>query len=119
MSRFARRRDLAEPAIVRALLAVGASVQRLDATGAPDLLVGFRNETYLLEVKDQHGKAERHGKRTESGLRETQEAWWSTWKGKPPAIVTTAREALCVLGVASSIPDVQSGSDCAPPGKGA
>ena len=98
MSRYARRRDDAEPAIVAALRQVGASVQTLDETGAPDLLVGFRNATYLLEVKDTHGQCGKGRRRTESGLRESQEVWWATWKGPPPQIVTNALEALKAIG---------------------
>jgi len=96
--RFARNRDANERDIVRALRAAGATVQQLDATGVPDLLVGWRGETLLLEVKPEHGKAERHGKRTATGLRGTQELWWASWRGRPPVVVTTPEEALAVLG---------------------
>lgn len=98
MSRYARRRDDAEPVIIAALRKVGASVQTLDETGAPDLLVGFARQMFLLEVKDAHGQCGKGRRKTESGLRESQETWWSTWKGPPPQIVTNAQEALKAIG---------------------
>lgn len=52
MSRYARRRDDCEAGIVAALRAVGATVQTLDETGCPDLLVGHAGKLYLLEAKD-------------------------------------------------------------------
>jgi hypothetical protein len=46
--------DTNQEVIVQALRAAGATVQSLAAVGhgVPDLLVGFRNQTVLLEVKD-------------------------------------------------------------------
>lgn len=93
-----RRRDDVEPQIIAALKQIGASVQTLSETGAPDLLVGFRGRTFLLEVKDEHGKNRRGGKRTESGLRDSQEDWWRKWRGTDPAVVTTPEEALRAVG---------------------
>lgn len=49
LKRYAARRDLAEPAIVDALVAVGANVIRLNQP--VDLLVRFRNTWHVLEVK--------------------------------------------------------------------
>ena len=51
MNGYARARDQNEGPIVAALRSVGATVSRLNDPGAPDLLVGFRAGTYLLEVK--------------------------------------------------------------------
>lgn len=47
--RRAKKRDAAEPAIVRALESVGALVYRIDVPA--DLLVWFRNRWSVLEVK--------------------------------------------------------------------
>jgi hypothetical protein len=46
--------DKNQPAIVAMLRQVGAHVQHLHAVGkgCPDLLVGFRGENWLLEIKD-------------------------------------------------------------------
>jgi hypothetical protein len=93
-----KRRDACEAIIVTALRAVGASVQQLDGAGLPDLLVGYEGRTYLLEVKDTHGKQGRGMKKTATGLRETQERWWASWRGATPIVVTTADEALVAIG---------------------
>jgi hypothetical protein len=98
--RYPRRRDDNERSIVTALRSVGASVQQLDVTGCPDLLVGFRGETYLLEVKQLEGKAGVGMKKSASGLRESQDTWFAAWKGKPPAVVLTAAAALEAIGAA-------------------
>jgi hypothetical protein len=52
--RYGNKRDLAEAAIVDALIRVGAWVKRLDLPA--DLLVYFRERWYLLEVKTPKGK---------------------------------------------------------------
>lgn len=98
MSKWPRRRDDNEKPIVEALRAAGASVEQLDGKGWPDLLVGFDGRTYLVEVKAEHGKPGKGMKRNESGLRESQERWWSTWRGAVPTIATTPAEALSAIG---------------------
>jgi hypothetical protein len=89
-----RRRDTNEPAIVRALHAVGATVEKLDNAGVPDLLVGFCKQTFLLEVKRPLGP--RGGDSSE--LTEDQLRWHAAWKGRPIAIVRTVDEALTAIG---------------------
>ena len=96
---FPARRDKNEKPIVKALRQVGASVEYLTGTGIPDLLVGYRGVTYLIEIKGEHGKAESHGKKTESGLRDTQERWWKAWQGAQPVVATNSEEALKAIGV--------------------
>lgn len=99
---FARNRDANERVIVEALLAAGASVQRLNETGTPDLLVGYHGANYLLEVKRpgvrvrvaKHG----HDDADERGLPPTQQKWWARWKGKEPVVVTTVAESLAAIG---------------------
>ena len=98
MATFARRRDENERDIVKALRKAGASVTGLNETGVPDLLVGYEGRTYLLEVKQQHGAPGAGMRKTDSGLRETQEKWWAAWRGLAPAIVTTSLEALTAIG---------------------
>lgn len=99
MKRHARRRDANEPDIIEALRAAGASVQQLDGTGVPDLLVGYQGKTYLLEVKEEHGHYMKDHKNVD-GLRDTQRTWWARWGGGPLVTVVTAAEALAVIGVA-------------------
>jgi ribosomal protein S2 len=52
--RRAAKIDANQPLIVEALRKAGATVQSLAAVGqgVPDLLVGYRNKTALVEVKD-------------------------------------------------------------------
>lgn len=50
---YAKKRDANEPSIVAALLAVGATVERLDVV---DLLVGYCGGNWLFEVKTEKGK---------------------------------------------------------------
>lgn len=56
----ARKRDANEPAIVKALEAVGAHVTRLSGVGAPDVLVRFPaaswGNLYAFEIKTAKGK---------------------------------------------------------------
>ena len=103
MSGYGKRRDACEANIVRALEAAGATVTKLDGKGVPDLLVGYRGRTILIECKDPENGARnsrRGGKRVnnELGLRESQWAWWQEWRGDAPLVVTTPAEAVAVLG---------------------
>lgn len=102
---FARNRDSNEAEIVEALKAAGASVQRLNETGTPDLLVGYQGQTFLLEVK-RSGKRVRvakhgHHDADERGLARTQQLWWDRWKGRLPLVVTSIAEALAAIGAYS------------------
>lgn len=87
--------DTNQEVIVQALRAAGATVQSLAAVGhgVPDLLVGFRNQTVLLEVKDG---AKRPSQRR---LTEDQIKWHGQWNGGVLAIVDSAESALRVLGM--------------------
>jgi len=51
--RYDARRDANEQEIIEALQAVGAKVMQLDEF---DLLVGFRDQLYMLEVKTPQGR---------------------------------------------------------------
>lgn len=70
---------------------VGATVVDLSAVGkgCPDLLVGHRGVTYLLEVKNVKGK----NKTTPD-----QDVFYAWWRGAPVTIVRTADEALQAIG---------------------
>jgi hypothetical protein len=95
---FAKQRDRNEPGIVAALERAGAAVQRLSEAGVPDLLVSFRGELYLIEVKNPAAKGGGKYNTGDGALTATQTRWWATWKGKAPAIVTDAMQALRVIG---------------------
>lgn len=90
------RTDGNQVEIVRALRAVGATVQSLAdiGKGCPDLLVGFRGDTYLLEVKD--------GSKVPSArkLTEDEERWHKEWHGDNLHTVNSLEEALLAVGAA-------------------
>jgi len=89
----AARIDANQREIVRALRKVGASVQHLHAVGqgCPDLLVGFRNVNYLMEIKD--------GKKSPSRRRLTdaEVQWRFLWRGQY-ALVESVDDALKAIG---------------------
>ena len=82
------RRDDNEPEIVTALETCGARVVRLSVPGGPDLLVGFRGATFLVEVKGPKGK-----------LTDRQVKWITDWRGGPVHVVRSIDDALRVIGV--------------------
>lgn len=88
MSRPARR-DSNEPEIVNALACAGADVFRIDQRDLPDLLVGFRDRWYLLEVKTRAGK-----------LSDGQERFirMAAARRRPAEVVRTPEEALRAVG---------------------
>lgn len=95
MSRRAARIDANQPEIVKALRAVGACVQSLAAVGdgVPDLLVGMRGETFLIEIKDgQRPPSERQ-------LTADQIEWHAGWRGGRCVVVGSVTEALAAIGV--------------------
>lgn len=97
LHRRAARRDDNEAAIVEALTAAGASVTPISAKGAPDLLVGYRGKTRLMEVKRAAGP---RGGTSRGELTADQIAWRAAWQGEPPVIVRTPAEALAAIGAA-------------------
>jgi hypothetical protein len=82
------RADNNQEEIVKGLRAIGASVEILSqvGNGCPDLLVGFRCQTYLIEVKEKQGK-----------LSESQKVWHTFWNGAKVAVVRSFEEAMRVL----------------------
>lgn len=77
MRRFARL-DANHKAVATAIRKMGASVQSLASVGAgcPDLLVGWRGENWLMEVKD--------GEKAPSARRLTEDEadWHERWQGQ-------------------------------------
>jgi hypothetical protein len=91
--RHARRRDENEPDIVEAFEKLGCSVTRLDGQGVPDLLVGYRGRTLLVEVKCPFGPRGGLPTRNASdGLTEHQVDWWTSWNGESAVIVRTIED---------------------------
>ena len=89
------RIDDNQQAIVNILRTTGATVVSLSGVGkgVPDLLVGFRGVTLLMEIKD--------GKKPPSDRKLTtdQQKWHAEWKGGALAIVDSADSALRMIGV--------------------
>ena len=87
--------DANQDQIVTALRAAGATVQSLAGVGkgTPDLLVGYKGQTLLMEVKD--------GFKTPSArlLTEDQIRWHGSWKGGALAVVDSPDAALRMIGV--------------------
>lgn len=75
--------------IVHALRQVGATVILLHEAGEgiPDLLIGYRGQTHLLEVKSKSGK-----------LNPRQVEWHSIWTGHPVGVVRSVEDALAFIG---------------------
>ena len=76
--RRAARTDSNQTEIVKALRAIGCSVQSLAAVGkgCPDLLVGWQGRNVLMEIKDGD-KCPSARKLTEDETR-----WHAGWKGR-------------------------------------
>lgn len=91
----AARVDQNHDQVVLALRAAGATVQSLAGVGkgTPDLLVGFKGQTMLMEVKDGF-KAPSARLLTEDQLR-----WHGSWKGGALAVVDSPDAALRMIGV--------------------
>lgn len=89
--------DANQESIVKALRTVGASVQSLAAigNGVPDLLVGFRGQTWLMEIKDGAKIPSRQQ------LTDDQIKWHSNWQGGTLAVINSTDAALKLIGAIS------------------
>ena len=78
--------------IVAALRAIGATVRVISqGDGIPDLLVGFRGQTFLLEVKDGNKPP---SKRV---LTPAEQKFFDEWRGGALAVVNSVEEAIAVV----------------------
>lgn len=93
--RWAARKDAPQADIVKALQAVGAHVEVTNQPDWPDLVVLFRREVFMIEVKNP---ASSKGKKQ---LRPGQEAFRVRWvaAGGNHARVETIEEALRAVGL--------------------
>lgn len=91
--RRATRIDENQREIVAALRAAGATVEPLHFVGRgfPDILVGYRGQNYLIEIKD--------GRKPPSRRRLTpdERAWHGHWRGQV-AIAESIEDALRIIG---------------------
>ena len=96
--KFAARVDANQPGIVAGLRTAGCTVALAHAVGRgfPDLVVGYRGCTYLLEVKD--------GDKPPSArnLTTAQVKWHGEWRGHV-SVVCSLTEALAAVGIANSL----------------
>ena len=92
--RRAARRDENERGIIFALEQVGATVHQVDDKDFPDLVVGYRGQTFLIEVIGSE-KAKKF--KQNAGLSNGQAKWHGKWKGHSAAVRTQA-QALKVIG---------------------
>lgn len=87
--------DANQEAVVTALRTAGATVQSLAnvGKGVPDLLVGYKGQTMLMEIKD--------GFKAPSArlLNKDQLRWHGNWKGGALAVVDSPDAALRMIGV--------------------
>ena len=92
--RRAAKIDANQTAIVEALRAVGCSVQSLAELGGgvPDLLIGYKHQNILIEVKDS---AQPLSKRK---FTPDQKKWHAAWKGRAH-LVETIEQAMLVVGI--------------------
>jgi hypothetical protein len=87
-----KARDANEPQIIAALRSVGATVIPLHTP--VDLLVGFRGQTFLLEVKLPLGP---RGGDAHSRTTPDQDTFFGSWRGHA-VIVRSPLEALRAIG---------------------
>lgn len=96
------RVDANQKATVDALTKIGASVESLASigNGCPDLLVGYKGATVLMEVKN--------GERPRSyvPLTPDQVKWHARWKGRRVFIVYGPADAVYMLTNIYGPPDV-------------
>lgn len=80
--------DANQSEIVADLRKAGASVVSLHEVGrgCPDLLVGFRDKNFIIEVKTEYGR-----------LNALQAEWHVTWRGRVD-VARTSEEALRIIG---------------------
>lgn len=90
--RRAARVDANQVEIVTAMRAVGAVVRVItQGDGLPDLLVGYRNHTVLMELKDGAKPASKRR------LTEAEQKFFDEWRGGRLEIVTSVDQALDIL----------------------
>ena len=84
------RKDNNHQCIVIALKSIGATVLDLsnNGEGTPDICVGYRGTTKLIEIKN---KDYSYGK---SGLSEKRQTFADKWRGSKIGIVTNIDEAI-------------------------
>jgi len=85
----AKRVDVNQKEIVQALRQLGATVTDLSGVGqgCPDLLVGFKKHTYLIEIK-RDNKAK---------FTQQQVKWHNEWQGGTVSRIESIDEAVALV----------------------
>ncbi len=91
--RRAARIDANQPEIVQALRDVGASVSvtSMVGKGFPDIVVGYRGQNYLIEIKDGSKPP------SQRKLTPDEQEWHALWRGTVH-IANKTDEALKIIG---------------------
>ena len=89
--RRAARRDDNEKEVIAALREAGAYVKQINDEGLFDLLVSYRGETLMIEVKD--GAKPPSARR----LTEAEQKFHDEWPGSDLYTVTSVEEAVALL----------------------
>lgn len=91
---IAAKVDSNQTVIVEALRRIGASVQSLASVGhgCPDLLVGYRGECYVLEIKDGSKPS------SQRKLTPDETKWCAQWRGQYD-VVTSWQQAFDAIGI--------------------
>lgn len=79
-----KRVDANQRQLTKLLREMGCSVQPIHEVGkgCPDILVGFRGENYLFEIKDPNKPP------SARKLTEDEEAWHLKWRGQVATVMT-------------------------------
>lgn len=90
--RRAAKVDANQGDVVAALRKIGASVTPIHMVGqgCPDLLVGFRGRTLVLEVKD--GAKPKSARK----LTDDEAVWFGNWKGEAYVVETPEQAIECL-----------------------
>ncbi len=101
MPRQAARVDKNQVKIVAAIRQIGATVQHLHMVGqgCPDLLVGYRGNNWLFEIKDGSKPASKRR------LTPKELTWFGMWNGAA-VVVKSAEEAITYLSEYENPADV-------------
>lgn len=93
--------DANQREIADGLARLGCTVVDLSAVGGgcPDLLVGYRGRTYLIEIKAPDAAKRRWNTSTHAATLERQQKWRDNWSGRAVAVVTTLVQAAIAVGL--------------------
>lgn len=92
MHRSIRRVDGNQNSIAVALRKLGASVEIISSLGrgCPDLLVGYRNKNFLMEIKNPGLPP------SQRALTSDEKCWHFRWRGQK-AVVETIDQAIALI----------------------